>query len=306
MTDLHYVPLPHRSIVAVSGDDAAGFLQGLITNDMELVSPNRAIYAALLTPQGKYLHEFFVVGADDGFYLDCESQRRQDLITRLTRYRLRAKVDIRDAATEFDVFALTGADVCDRLGLSGEEGAATRYGGGIAFADPRAIALGARACLPSGTGAQSLMDAGFLKGDLAAYNAKRFSLGIADGAAEIEPDKSYPMEYGLDRLNGISFSKGCYVGQEVTVRMKNRDLARKCLVPVRIDGARPAVGAEVNLDGTNAGELRGVAGEVGLALIRKDQLDRAMTDNKPFAIDGGLLFPMERSTVDKSSRAVGE
>jgi len=293
MTDLHYAVLPQRCIVSVSGNDARVFLQGLITNDMDLVSRDRAVYAALLTPQGKYLHDFFVMAADDGFYLDCEKQRRQDLITRLSRYRLRARVDIRDAATEFEIHALTGSGVTGRLGLAGEAGAATSFAGGTAYSDPRALALGARACLPAGTGEQSLGAAGFEKGQRAPYDALRFSLGIADGAPEIEPEKSYPMEYGLDRLNGVSFAKGCYVGQEVTIRMKNRDLTRKCLVPVRIDGAPPALGTQLNLDGANAGELRGVTGDTGLALVRKDMLDRAISDGKPFETDGVRLHPAE-------------
>ncbi|MDA1325247.1 MAG: folate-binding protein [Proteobacteria bacterium] len=291
MTDLHHVVLPHRCIVSVSGGEARAFLQGLVTNDMELVSRDRAIYAALLTPQGKYLHDFFIMGTEDGFYLDCEEQRRQDLITRLTRYRLRAQVAIRDAQPEFDIFALTGTDVSARLGLTGEQGAAAGFAGGLVYGDPRASDLGARACLPAGTGGKSLEDAGFEKAGLAPYDALRFSLGIADGAPEIEPEKSYPMEYGLDRLNGVSFSKGCYVGQEVTVRMKNRDLTRKCLVPVRIDGAPPGIGTHLNLDGANAGELRGIAGDVGLALVRKELLDRAVSDGKPFETDDARLHP---------------
>jgi folate-binding protein YgfZ len=291
MTDLRYVALPRRCIVSVSGTDAAEFLQGLITNDMELVSPDRAIYAALLTPQGKYLHDFFVMAAEDGFHLDCEMQRRQDLITRLTRYKLRAQVDVQDSSAEFHIYALTGSDVMARLGLSGEEGVAAGFAGGLVYNDPRAIALGARACLPAGTGEKSLLDAGFEKGEPAPYDAQRFSLGIADGAPEIEPEKSYPMEYGLDRLNGVSFSKGCYVGQEVTVRMKNRDLVRKCLVAVKIDGAPPAIGTPLDLDGANAGELRGITGDEGLALVRKDLLDQAISGGKPFSTDGVQLYP---------------
>ena len=295
MTDLHYVVLPHRGIVSVSGNDAAEFLQGLITNDMELVSRNQVIYAALLTPQGKYLHDFFVMAAEDGFYLDCENQRRQDLISRLSRYKLRAQVDIRETGhetgTEFDIYALTGSDVVARLGLTGEEGAVARFAGGLAYDDPRAIALGARAYLPTGSGEQSLLEAGFEKGALAPYDAQRYSLGISDGAPEIEPEKSYPMDYGLDRLNGISFSKGCYVGQEVTVRMNNRDLVRKCLVSVKIDGVPPGIGTQLNFDGANAGELRGVTGNVGLALVRKDLLDQALSDGKPFTTDGVQLYP---------------
>ena len=291
MTDHHHVFQPHRCIISVSGSDAMAFLQGLITNDMELVSRGRAIYAALLTPQGKYLHDFFVIGAKDGFYVDCETDRRQDLISRLTRYRLRARVDIGDTETPFDVFALTGTEVSARLGLPDKPGAATEFAGGLAYTDPRSNLLGVRACLPAGTGVRVLEEAGFSKGDPSDYEALRFSLGIADGAPEIEPERSYPMEYGLDRLNGVSFSKGCYVGQEVTVRMKNRDLARKCLSPVKIQGAAPTIGTHLYLDDANAGELRGITGEIGLALIRKDLLDRALSEDKPLKADGARFFP---------------
>jgi folate-binding protein YgfZ len=291
MPDLLYIPLLHRSIIAISGAESEGFLQGLITNDMELVSNGQAIYAALLTPQGKYLHDFFIMGTDDGYLLECEDQRRPDLMTRLKRYRLRAQVDLRETGNEFEVYALMGSGVNSLLGVSGENSAVAGYAGGHAFTDPREAVLGARAYLPAGTGAQILQEAGFQQGDLASYDALRFSHAIADGAPEIEPEKSYPMDYGLDRLNGVSFSKGCYVGQEVTVRMKNRDLARKCLAPVKIDGPPPAIGTRLNLGDANAGELRGVSGDSGLALVRKDLLDRAMAEGTPLTTEGAQFHP---------------
>ena len=215
---------------------------------MDLVTHDCAIYAALLTPQGKYLHDFFVMGVNGGFHLDCEIQRRQDLIACFSRYRLRAQVDFRDTGQKFEIFALTGSDVICRLGLNGEEGSIASFAGGRVYNDPRSLALGARAYLPANTGEQSLLEARFKKGELARYDAHRFSLGISDSAPEIEPEKFYPMEYGLDRLNGVSFSKGYYVGQEVTVRMKNRDLARNCLVSVKIEGGPPAIGTQMNLE----------------------------------------------------------
>jgi len=193
MTDLHHVALPHRCIVSVSGADAREFLQGLVTNDMELVSRDRAIYAALLTPQGKYLHDFFIMGTKDGFYLDCEEQRRQDLITRLTRYRLRAQVAIRDAQPEFDIFALTGTDVSARLGLSAEPGAAAGFAGGLVFNDPRAPDLGARACLPVGTGAKSLEDAGFEKAGWRPMT--RCAFRLASPTAPLKSNRTNPIPW---------------------------------------------------------------------------------------------------------------
>jgi folate-binding protein YgfZ len=289
MAELLYIPLPHRSVLSVSGSDATEFLQGLITNDIELVTQGQSIYAALLTPQGKYLHDFLVMAAEDGYLLDCEEQRHQDLITRLSRYRLRAQVDIRE--TDLEVFALTGSGVAAKFALSEEPGTTANAAAGRAVVDPRSSALGARLYAPAGTGEQALQDLGFTSGELTAYNATRYAQGIAEGTPEMEPEKSYPMEYGLERLNGVSFSKGCYVGQEVTVRMKNRDLVRKCLVPVKIDGAAPAIGTQLTLDNANTGELRGVSGDEGLALIRKDLLDQAISGEKPLEADGILFHP---------------
>ena len=111
MTDRQFVALPHRHVISISGDDTIEFLQGLITNDIDLVADDHAIYSALLTPQGKLLHDFFVLTLDNKIYLDCETARYQDLITRLTRYRLRANVDIRDTEDEFIVYALFGKDL---------------------------------------------------------------------------------------------------------------------------------------------------------------------------------------------------
>jgi len=187
-------------------------------------------------------------GGKCGFYLDCEIQRRQDLIACLSRYRLRAQVDFRNTGQEFEFFALTGSDVICRLGLNGEEGSIASFAGGRVYNDPRSLALGARAYLPANTGEQSLLEAGFKKGELARNDAHRFSLGISDSAPEIEPEKSYPMEYRLDRLNGVLFSKGYHVGQKVTVRMKYRDLARKFLVFVKIEGGPPAIGTQMNCE----------------------------------------------------------
>ena len=206
---------------------------------------------------------------------------------------MRADVDIEDTGKTLDIYALTGPDIISHLKLATDEGAIANFAGGLILSDPRASELGVRAYLPSGVGEQSLIDGGFKEGTLTAYDARRYLLGVANSAPEFEPDKSYPMEYGLDRLNGISFSKGCYVGQEVTVRMKNRDLTRKRLVSVKIEGLPPTVGSNLDFNGANAGELRGIAGDTGLALVRKDLLDQALADGIPFKSENAALFPIK-------------
>lgn len=291
MTDARYTLLPDRAIIRVAGEEAREFLQGLITNDIADASDMRAIYAALLTPQGKYLHDFFVLQVSDFYYLDCQQHRREDLLKRLKRYRLRAKVEIEDLVESFDCFALFGRDALPMSGISPDAGSVGPLGKGFAFVDPRRTDLGLRAILPPDLDVATLEERGFNAATKESYDILRLSMGIAEGAPEIEPEKSFPMDYGLDELNGVSFNKGCYVGQEVTVRMKTRDLVRKCLVPVRIDGPAPAIGASLRLEGTTAGELRGLAGPVGIALVRKEALDRAYADNLAFETEEARLIP---------------
>jgi hypothetical protein len=291
MTDAEFLPLTDRGIVSLAGDDATGFLQGLVTNDVTTASDDRVIYAALLTPQGKYLHDFFVLRSDHALYLECDARRLEDLVRRLSRYRLRAKVDISDASDRFGVYALFGSEALQRVGLAADEGRATRLADGIAFVDPRNAALGARALLPGDDGAQRLKEAGFSPSNGSTYDTLRMSLAIAAGDPEIEPEKSLPMEYGLDELHGVSFTKGCSVGPEVTVRMKTRGLVRKRLVPVRIEGGTPVVGTALHWGNKTVGELRAICGAAGLALVRIDALDEALTDGTPFEAGASRLYP---------------
>ena len=291
MTDAQFIPLTDRGLVSLSGDDSTEFLQGLVTNDVAAVAGDRAIYAALLTPQGKYLHDFFVLRSGDALYLDCDARRIEDLVRRLSRYRLRAKVTIEDASDRFRLFALFGGAALQRVGLTAGEGRAGSFADGIVFVDPRSAALGGRAVLPGENGAQCLQAAGLSPSDGQTYDTLRMSLGIAAGDPEIEPEKSFPMEYGLDALHGISFTKGCYVGQEVTVRMKTRGLVRKRLVPVRIDGSAPEIGTELQIGSKAAGELRAACGAAGLALVRIEALEQALADGAPFEAGTARLYP---------------
>ena len=168
MTDNpRFAILEDRGILAVSGPDRTDFLQGLVSNDISKVAPGHAVYAALLTPQGKYLHDFFMFRHQGALWLDCEGLRTDDLLRRLARYKLRAKVEMADAGGELSVFALLGEGACDALGLSDGTGAAAAFGGGIAYADPRIAAIGARAALPPGQAAEFLVAAGFKAGTAA-------------------------------------------------------------------------------------------------------------------------------------------
>ena len=256
-----FVGLGDRAVLSVSGSDASGFLQGLITNDVEKLGGGAAIHAALLTPQGKYLFDFLVFRRGDAFCLDCEAEARQALAKRLAMYRLRADVAI-DAAVPDTVHAVFGDDA---------EDAARRIEGADVFADPRHPALGARVFGQRGD--EPLVRAGIARAALADYEAIRIAQGIPDGRRDLVPEKSFLLENGFDELNGVDFEKGCYVGQEVTARMKHRNLVRKRLVPVRIDGAAPEPGTPVFSGESEVGEIRSSAGGLALALLRIDAIE---------------------------------
>jgi len=271
--------LDDRGLLAIGGDDRVPFLQGLVSNDVNNVGPARAVYAALLTPQGKYLHDFFVLAHDDALLLDCEQSRLDELRKRLTVYRLRSKVTLDDVSDKFAVAALFGGSWRDGFALGEAAGAATAFAGGVVCVDPRLADAGGRAVLPRATAEAALTEAGFVNSTAADYDRLRLRLGLPDGSRDLVVDKAILLESGFDELNGVDWKKGCYVGQELTARTKYRGLVKKRLVTVVLDGPPPQPGTPVMLAGREAGELRSAAatekGGIGLALMRLESLAEA-------------------------------
>jgi len=262
-----------RGAVAISGDDRSDFLQGLVSNDVRRVTAEHVVYAALLTPQGRFLHDFFIAAIGDTLYIDCEAQRRGDLRRRLSIYRLRSKVILTDATVEFAVALLYGPDLRERFGLNDEPGAAKPWEGGVVYVDPRLPALGARAILPRARATEMLARAGLVPGNAADYDRLRLSLGVPDGSRDLPVEKAILLENGFDELHGIDWQKGCYMGQELTARTKYRGLVRKRLLPVEVDGPLPAPGTPVMAGAKEAGEMRSGIDGLGLALLRLEHLD---------------------------------
>jgi len=288
MTEHTYVILEDRGVLAISGDDARTFLQGLISNDINKVSATHAIHAALLTPQGKYLHDFFITEAPGGgLLMDCERARLEDLAKRLKLYKLRAKVTIEDQSDAWLVAALPGGTGAP----DADAGAATIKDGGVLYTDPRLAALGARAILPADSADATLAGLGLSAGDRGAYDLLRLDLGVPDGSRDLIVDKSILLESGFDELNGIDWKKGCYMGQELTARTKYRGLVRKRLLPVEIEGTLPEAGTPVTLDGKEVGEVRSTvadgSGGRGLAMIRLEHLQAG----GPFEAAGAKITP---------------
>ena len=257
----HFALLPHRSVIAVGGDDRVEFLQGLISNDTTKVAPGRAVWAALLTPQGRFLNDMFVVDGGDGtLLLETERERAPALAKKLNLYKLRSKVTVEDRSAALDVAVVFGAGTEKVLPIDGA----------IAFVDPRLADLGVRVLAPLGKMAGLLQARGLAEAPLGDYDALRLSLGAPDGSRDLPVEKALLLESGFDELNGVDWKKGCYMGQELTARTKYRGLVRKRLFPVRIEGTLPVSGTTVELDGQDVGELRSGAGERAIAMLRVD------------------------------------
>ncbi len=298
MADRFYTLLEGRGILGISGKDARSFLQGLISNGIEKVNRQHAIYAAMLTPQGKYLHDFFIAETPDALLLDCEGPRLEDLKKRLVMYRLRAKAEIEDQTCEYAAAALFGDGTHEGLGLSAEPGSAAAFNtvlaGGAAYVDPRLAACGARAILPRDGAAKALEDAGFAPAPFADYDQLRMGLGLPDGSRDMVVEKAILLENGFDEMGAADWKKGCYLGQELTARTKYRGLIKKRLVPVDIDGPAPGPGTPITLNDAGAGEMRSSSNGLGLALLRLE----AMEKGGAFMCGAAKLTPSKPDWMD--------
>lgn len=285
MSQAKFTILEERGVLAITGPDRCGFLQGLVSNDVTKIAADRAIYAALLTAQGKYLHDFVMAEAGEEIWLDAETARLADLKRRLSIYRLRAKVEIAEHP-ELAVAAVFGGGALNVFDLPDSPGAARFDEGAVVMTDPRLPALGARIIANR---EHLVVIAGRLElAEGAAYDRHRLALGIPDGSRDLLPEKSILLEAGFDELHGVDWQKGCYIGQELTARTKYRGLIKKRLFPVRIDGPAPAAGTVVMADGKDAGEMRSGRDGSGLALLRLD----AVADNRPMSADAATLTPL--------------
>ncbi len=264
--------LDGRAVLAVRGDDRAPFLQGLVSNDVTGVSPDKAVFTAFLTPQGKYLHDFFVVAGESAFLLDVEADRRPDLLRRLKLYKLRSKVELLDLGPDMVVAAVFGEDAAESLALPDEAGAARSAGGCTAFVDPRLPAMGVRLLGTREQLAAAVAEAKLTAVDTDQYERWRLALGVPDASRDLLVEKSALLESNYDALNAISWSKGCYMGQELTARTRYRGLVKRRLIPVEIEGPLPAPGTPVTLDGREVGDMRSAGFGLGLASLRLDVL----------------------------------
>jgi tRNA-modifying protein YgfZ len=271
--------LPDRGVVKVSGIDARDFLNGLVTTDVTLLRPGLGRFGALLTPQGKITVDFLITeapsGHGGGLLIDCPRALAQGFADKLGFYKLRAKVGIENLSDSLGVLAAWDGDPAVTPDLS--------------FADPRQTALGWRILIPVEL-AQKVADlVGAELVDSGAYDAHRIASGVPRGGLDFMYGDAFPHETNMDRLHGVDFEKGCYVGQEVVSRMQHRGTARTRTIRVILESASPEPGAAILAGDKSVGTMGSTAGPHGLALIRVDRVADALAAGLPLT-SGGLAI----------------
>ena len=295
MPPIAYTHLTNRGIISVTGSNSRDFLQGIISNDITLVSPNKTIYAALLTPQGKYLFDFFISQSGEKLLIECEKDRVPDLMKRLRIYKLRANADLVDETETYSIFAIWGDDAAQATGLHNERGLAHEISGGTQFIDPRLNTAGVRSVLPIEAAEAQLQSLAAKPASTSDYDLHRLKLGLPDASRDLVVDKAILIESGFDELNGVDWNKGCYMGQELTARTKYRGLVKKRLISVFIEGAAPEPGTPIMVGDKNAGEMRSSNAGHGIALLRLDQLNNEAAE---YICDQAILRPNKPTWAD--------
>jgi tRNA-modifying protein YgfZ len=284
--------LPDRGVVKVSGEDARNFLNGLVTTDVTELRVGLGRFGALLTPQGKIIVDFLITeapsGHGGGFLFDCPRALAQTLAQKLSFYKLRAKVSVENLSDNLGVIAAWDGELAVKPDLS--------------FADPRNAALGWRILAPEHLKQKVADLVGADLRDSDAYEAQRIALGVPRGGFDFSYGDAFPHETNMDRLNGIDFDKGCYVGQEVVSRMEHRGTARTRTVKVLLDDLRPETGVPVLAGDKVVGTMGSTSGQTGLALIRTDRVADALAAGLQLTAGGLAVRLAEPEALNAADR----
>lgn len=263
--------LSHRAVLSFTGTDRASFLQGLVTNDVQALTDSTAVWSALLTPQGRWLSEFFLYDAPDRILMDCPANHADMLVKRLSRFRLRADVQIEK----------TGLHI-----VTGTENSPMPESAVTNAPDPRCDDAGWRAIVTeSGTSGET--PAEFLE--------RRLTLGLPD-VMDFESEQTLALEADMDLLHGVSWKKGCYMGQELTARTHYRGLVKRRLLPVVLsDGVFPDEGGVIVSGEREVGDIRSRSGNRALAMLRRDawSAPELTCNGQPLSVVWPVWFPEE-------------
>lgn len=278
--------LPDRGVVKVAGEDARNFLNGLVTTDLDKLKPGLGRFGALLTPQGKIVVDFLITeapaGHGGGFLIDCPKALAEGLATKLKFYKLRAKVTVDNLSDNLGVLAAWDGQLAAQPDL--------------AFADPRNEHLGTRILIPDNLEQKLSALIGAELVDAADYEAHRIALGVPRGGLDFMYSDAFPHETNMDRLAGVDFDKGCYVGQEVVSRMQHRGTARTRSVKVLLEDSSPEAGVSVMAGDKPVGTMGSSAQGKGIALVRIDRVADALDAGQPLTA-GGLALKLAEPDV---------
>ena len=284
--------LPDRGVVKVAGEDARSFLNGLVTADVTLVGPGSGRFGALLTPQGKIVVDFLITeapsGHGGGFLIDCPRVLAQALADKLGFYKLRAKVTVENLSNALGVIAAWDGTPAIKPDL--------------AFSDPRSEALGLRILAPEALAPKVAELIGAELVDAKAYEAHRIASGTPRGGLDFMYGDAFPHETNMDRLHGVDFDKGCYVGQEVVSRMQHRGTARTRTVRVTLDDFAPEPGTAILAGDKQVGTIGSTAGQTGLALVRTDRVADALQAGVPLTAGGLTLHLADANDVQPATK----
>ena len=294
MSSLQHIELENRGILSIGGPEASEFLQGLITNNILNVDRDTSIYAALLTPQGKFLHDFFIVKKDGCYLLDCEHHRLMDLGKRFAEYRLRANVELLDLRDDLYVSALIGEAKHESFGLKNTPGHTKQLRSDLLiYNDPRPKMPSLR-LINNRKSEDITQDSNFcdfiFQGTFESYEKVRIASCIPDGSRDMEIEKATLMEYEFEALSGVDFEKGCYVGQEVTARTKYRGLVRRKLYTCSVDGPLPIPGTKITINNQIVGKTCTGIGNKTLALMQKEKYENSLKTKQHQLVAAGSIL----------------
>ena len=246
--------LKDRGLISITGDDVKEYLQNIITNDIEKVNQSNSIFSALLSPQGKYLHEFFVISSDNGYFLDCDNASKEYLIGHLSKYKLRSKIEIKDFSSDYVVGVLSLEKFKEIQSENSKSTGTILYRESRLFIDPRKKELGARILSSLEKLHLTIKKLNLKIVDSSVYLELAHSLGVPEKGLINLKEQLFGLEANFEELNAIDFKKGCYVGQENTARMKLKNKLRRRLLAIKTDG-EIKIGDDLNFGKIKIGKI---------------------------------------------------
>ena len=294
----NYAILKDREILAISGTDARSFLQAMISNDASKIAPEVSIYAAMLTPQGKFLHDFIISQHKDSFLLDTEKRRASELAKNLNLFRLGSDVNISTNTDQLIVAALWQKKGLPIFRDHPKIGNTTQTSNCSVILDPRLAALGYRIIGESKDIKNFWSDRLSTTPTKSDYDIHRLEIGVPDGSRDIQVNKSFLLESNFEELNGVAFDKGCYVGQENTARQKHRGTIRRRLIKIHISGPPPNEGEIITWENGEIGQIRSVNNTCGMAIVRLDRWAEAEAQNATFCAGLATVAPVIPEWMD--------